>query len=128
MTHPDGEFAERPDGEMPEGGQGRGEGGGRQPGNRGGGMSGLTIVIANTEGAAVAVEDVLAAIEAAAETLGYSTMSMEITEEQTELLEIPGGYTGSRIVLLNAQMQELIWLHRLFLQGFPMFMRLQMQM
>ena len=107
MTHPDGEFAERPDGEMPEGGQGRGEGGGRQPGNRGGGMSGLTIVIANTEGAAVAVEDVLAAIEAAAETLGYSTMSMEITEEQTELLEIPEGYIGSRIVLINAQLPEM---------------------
>ena len=130
MTPPDGEFAERPDGgmpdgtmpewdgenppegtlpdgEMPEGGQGRGEGGGRQPGNRGGGMPSLAIVIANTEGAAVAMEDVLAEIEAAAETLGYSTMSMEITEEQTELLEIPEGYTGSRIVLLNAQMPEM---------------------
>jgi len=130
MTPPDGEFGERPagempdgtmpewdgenppegmfpEGEMPEGGQGRGEGGGRQPGNRGGGMPGLAIVIANTEGAAVAMEDVLAEIEAAAETLGHSTMSMEITEEQTELLEIPEGYTDSRIVLLNAQMPEM---------------------
>lgn len=130
MTPPDGDFEQRPDGEvpdgtmpewdgenppegtfpegkMPEGGQGRGEGGGRQPGNRGGGMPSLAIVIANTEGAAVAVEDVLAAIEAAAETLGYSTMSMEITEEQTELLEIPEGYIGSRIVLINAQLPEM---------------------
>ena len=130
MTPPDGEFAERPDGgmpdgtmpewdgenppegtlpdgEMPEGGQGRGEGGGRQPGNRGGGMPGLAIVIANAEGASVSVEDVLAEIEAAAETLGYSTMSMEITEEQTALLEIPDGYIGSRIVLINAQMPEM---------------------
>lgn len=128
MTPPDGEFGERPSGEMPdgtmpewdgenppegtfpegdmpEGGQGRGEGGGK-PGNRGG-MPGLAIVIANAEGAVIVVEDILAEIEAAAETLGYSTMSMEITEEQTELLEIPGGYTGSRIVMINAQMPEM---------------------
>lgn len=99
---PEGTF---PEGDMPEGGQGRGEGGGK-PGNRGG-MPGLAIVIANAEGAVVAVEDILTAIEAAAETLGYSTMSMEITEEQTELLEIPEGYIGSRIVLINAQMPEM---------------------
>lgn len=123
MTPPDGDFSERPDGELPEMPEWNGENppenmegtfpegekpeGGRQPGNRGGGMPSLAIVIANTEGAAVAVEDVLAAIEAAAETPGYSTMSMEITEEQTELLEIPEGYTGSRIVLINAQLPEM---------------------
>lgn len=123
MTPPDGEFGERPDGELPEMPEWNGENppenmegtfpegekpeGGRQPGNRGGGMPSLAIVIANTEGAAVAVEDVLAEIEAAAETLGCSTMSMEITEEQTELLEIPEGYTGSRIVLINAQLPEM---------------------
>ena len=45
--------------------------------------------------------------QAVAETLGNSTMSMEITEEQTDLLEIPEGYTGSRIVLINAQMPEM---------------------
>ena len=87
-----------PEGEKPKAG--------RQPGNRGG-MPGMAIVIANAEGAAVSVEDVLAAIEAIAETLGYSTMSLEITEEQTDLLEIPEGYIGSRIVLINAQMPEM---------------------
>ena len=123
MTPPDGDFSERPDADLPEMPEWNGENppknmegtfpegekpeGGRQPGNRGGGMPGLAIVIANAEGAAVSVEDVLASIEAMAETLGYSTMSMEITEEQTALLEIPEGYTGSRIVLINAQMPEM---------------------
>lgn len=130
LTPPDGDFGQRPDGEVPggtmpewdgenppegtfpegekpDGGQSRGEGGGRQPGNRGGGMPSLAIVIANAEGAVIVVEDILAEIEAAAETLGYSTMSMEITEEQTALLEIPDGYTGSRIVLISAQMPEM---------------------
>ena len=113
MTLPDGEFGELPempewDGENPpENMEGKFLEGGRQPDNRGGGMPGLAIVIANAEGTVVPMEDVLTAIEAAAETLGYSTMSMEITEEQTALLEIPDGYTGSRIVLINAQMPEM---------------------
>ena len=122
MTPPDGDFSERPDGELPEMPEWNGENppenmegtfpegekpkAGRQPGNRGG-MPGMAIVIAKAKGAAVSVEDVLAAIEAIAETLGYSTMSLEITEEQTDLLEIPEGYTGSRIVLINAQMTEM---------------------
>lgn len=122
---PDGENRERPDGTMPQldgrnqeegtfqegdipkNGQNRGEADGRQHGNRGGGMPALAIVIANEKGTAVAADDVLAEIAAAAETLGYSTMNMEIKEEQAALLEISEGYTGNGIVLISVQMPQM---------------------
>jgi len=121
---PDGENKERPDGtmpqldgrnqeegtfqegDMPKNGQNRGEADGRQPGNRDGGMPALAIVIANAKGTAVSADDVLAEIAAAAETLGYSTMNMEIKEEQAALLEISEGYTGNGIVLISVQMPQ----------------------
>lgn len=60
-----------PEGEKPEGGQGRGEAGGRQSGNRGGGMSGFAIVISGIEDATLAIKDIFAQIQLAAEELGY---------------------------------------------------------
>ena len=130
MTPPDGEFAERPDGgmpdgtmpewdgenppegtlpegEMPEGGQDRGEGGGRQPGNRGGGMAGVALVVSSTEDAVVSKEDILSQIQLAAEELGLKASSMELTEEQQSVIEVPDGHSVKMVVLISAQIREM---------------------
>lgn len=133
MTPPDGEGGQRPDGEMPEGtmpersggnrpenmegsfpdgekpegGQGRGEGGGRQSGSRGGGMYGLAIVISGTEDATLTTEDIFAQIQLAAEELGYQASSMELTEEQQSVIEVPDGYSVKMVILINTQMPEM---------------------
>ena len=100
----DGAF---PEGEMPEGGRNRGEGGGRQPGNRGGGMSGLAIVISGTEDTTLATEDIFEQIQLAAEELGYQASSMELTEEQQSVIEVPDGYSVKMVILINTQMLEM---------------------
>lgn len=133
MTPPDGEGGQRPDGEIPEGpmpersgenrtenmdgsfldgekpegGQGRGEGGGRQSGNRGGGMSGLAIVISGTEDTTLSTEDIFTQIQLTAEELGYQVSSMELTEEQQSVIEVPDGYFVKMVILLNTQMPEM---------------------
>lgn len=100
----DGSF---PDGEKPEGGQGRGEGGGRQSGNRGGGMSGLAIVISGTEDATLSTEDIFTQIQLTAEELGYQASSMELTEEQQSVIEVPDGYSVKIVVLIDTHMSEM---------------------
>lgn len=96
-----------PEGEKPEGGQGRGEAGGRQSGNRGGGMSGFAIVISGIEDATLAIKDIFAQIQLAAEELGYQANSMELTEEQQFVIEVPDGHTVKMVVLINTQMLEM---------------------
>ena len=130
MTPPDGEGGQRPDGEMPEGtmpqwdgenppegtfpegeipegGQGRGEGGGRPSGNRGGGMASLAIVISGTENTTLEAEDIFTQIQLAAEGLGYEASSMELTEEQQSVIEVPDGYSVKMVILINTQMPEM---------------------
>lgn len=96
-----------PDGEKPEGGQGRGEAGGRQHGGRGSGMSGLAIVISGTEDATLSTEDIFTQIQLAAEELGYQASSMELTEEQQSVIEVPDGYSVKMVILINTQMPEM---------------------
>lgn len=99
----DGSF---PDGEKTEGGQGRGEGGGRQSGNRGG-MISLAIVISGTENTTLEAEDIFTQIQLAAEELGYESSSMELTEEQQSVIEVPDGYSVKMVVLIDTQMSEM---------------------
>ena len=100
---PEGTF---PEGEMPEGGQDRGEGG-RQPGNRGGGMAGVALVVSSTEDAVVSKEDILSQIQLAAEELGLKVSSMELTEEQQSVIEVPDGHSVKMVVLISAQIREM---------------------
>lgn len=90
-----------PEDEIPEDGQDRGEGG-RQSGNRGGGMDSAMIVISSTETAQISAEDIAAAIQEAAETLGYSASGMEVTEEQAAVIDTEEGYTPNLIVTISA--------------------------
>lgn len=91
-----------PEGDILEGGEFPNEGGGRQPGNRSGGMGNAMIVISSTETAQISTEDIVAAIQEAAETLGYSAFSMEVTEEQAAVIDTEEGYTPHRIVTISA--------------------------
>lgn len=87
-----------PEGETPEKEKPADKGGDRQSGNRGGGMTALTILISRMEGADITAEDIFAKIEEAAQSLGYSAFSMEVTEEQVQMLDYADGYTPNLIV------------------------------
>ena len=125
-TPTDGEFAEIPVGglsEMPQGngetppenrngvfsedGQSLVQGGGRQPGNRGGGMAGVALVVTSTEDAVLSKEDILSQIQLAAEELGLKASSMELTEEQQSVIEVPDGHSVKMVVLISAQIREM---------------------
>jgi len=96
-----------PEGEMPEGDPGRGEGGSRQHGNRGGGMAGVALVVSSTEDVVVSKEDILSQIQLAAEELGLKASSMELTEEQQSVIEVPDGHSVKMVVLISAQIREM---------------------
>ena len=96
-----------PEGEMPEGNPGRGEGGSRQHGNRGGGKTVTALVISSTEAAELAADEILAQIQLTAEAMGYQTSSMELTEEQQSVIEVPDGHSVKLVVLVNTQMPEM---------------------
>ena len=61
-------------------------------------MTALTILISSMEGADITAEDIFAKIEEAAQSLGYSAFSMEVTEEQVQMLDYADGYTPNLIV------------------------------
>lgn len=103
MPEWDGENpSENMEGTFPESGEFPNEGGGRQFGNRGGGMGSAMIVISSTETAQISTEDIVTAIQEAAEILGYSAFSMEVTEEQAADIDTEEGYAPTLIIMISA--------------------------
>ena len=92
---------EAPEGFTPEGGEFTAPGGmqGRSPGGM---LPSLAIVISNTEGTSVPVEDILQNAESAASELGYRILSVTISENTGILPALSEGFSHNAILFVIA--------------------------
>lgn len=102
-----GEGKEKPNGdgsERPGNGQFSSQGNTMRPGNMGNGFDSCILMISAMEGSEISAADVMAAVQEAAEAMGYSASGEELTEQQEELIQTQTGYEPSQIVRIGMPM------------------------